>query len=387
MKSCGIIAEYNPFHNGHAYHLQEARRKSGADVLAVAMSGNFTQRGEPAIFDKWQRARTALENGADLVVENSILGSAQASDLFAESGVRILQTLACDYIAFGAENGSSQEFSKLAKELVEKQAAIDEIFYLSKNDGRSYAAQMTEAIQKVMKPSRIALDQPNNQLALAYLKENASYSQPMQALSILRAGAKHNEKLADPSRLASGTSLRLLLLAKEYANLVQWVPNAQALISLEPVNWEKYWPFLRYQILLQSHADLRFIYQMEEGIEYRLKDYVKKANSFTNFITLVKNKRWTWVRLQRLCLYILLGINKEEVISFYREKPVVRILGFNEKGRKYLNQLKHQVDLNMVTNLNRKTASLLSVEIRADNIYVLPSGKEQNFNRIPIMIP
>lgn len=386
MKSCGIIAEYNPFHSGHAYHLQEARRQSGADIVTVAMSGNFTQRGEPAIFDKWQRARAALENGADLVVENPILGSAQASDLFAKSGVRILQALACDWIAFGAENGSSQEFSELAQALVEQEATINQTFHQVKNDGRSYAVQMNEAIQKVMKPSRIALEQPNNQLALAYLKENVSYPHPMQALAILRRGADHHAKQAISAHFASGTSLRLLLLAKEYDNLEQWVPNPKTLKVLEPLDWEKHWPFLRYQIILQSHADLQSIYQMEEGIEYRLKDKIKQADSFASFIGLVKNKRWTWVRLQRLCLYVLLGIKKEEVLSFYKNEPVLRILGFNKKGQAYLNQLKHQRDLTIVTNLNKKTASLLPVEIRADRIYILPSGKEQNFSRIPIMV-
>lgn len=118
MKSCGIVAEYNPFHNGHRFQLQQAREQSGADVMVVSMSGNFTQRGEPAIYDKWLRARMALENGADLVLEQSVLGSVQASDFFAKANVRLLHQMNCDALSFGAENGTTSEFSELAEKFV-----------------------------------------------------------------------------------------------------------------------------------------------------------------------------------------------------------------------------------------------------------------------------
>lgn len=387
MKSCGVIAEYNPFHNGHRFQLAQARRQSGAEVMVVAMSGNFTQRGEPAICDKWLRAETALLNGADLVLEQSVLGSAQATDLFARSGVRLLQQVGCDYISFGAEDGSSEAFSAVAAKRFRKKAEIERIFKTFKNDGRTYAAQMTDAVEAAIGKTGIRLTEPNNQLALAYLQENLAYTHPMQPIAIRRMGAGHNEADADASRQASGTQIRSLLLSGDYANLEAWVPDSTALAKNNPVSWEDFWPFLRYQLLLLDTVGLRKIYQMEEGIEFRLKKYVLEASSFTDFINLVKNKRWTWARLQRLCLYVLLGVTREEVSRYFSGPPRVRILGFTEAGRRYLNRLKADADLALITNVNRQNAENLTVEIRCDAIYALSGQKEQNFRRSPLIIP
>ncbi|MGP6138884.1 nucleotidyltransferase [Jeotgalibaca sp. A127] len=386
MKSCGVIAEYNPFHNGHRFQLEAARKNSGAEVMVVAMSGNFTQRGEPAIFDKWQRARTALENGADLVLEQSILGSVQATDFFAKAGVRLLQQVGCNFISFGAENGSSDEFDALAKQLVEQQSQINEKFRDLRNDGRTYAAQMSDAIEAAVGKVNIHLSEPNNQLALAYLQENILYKQPMQPFVIQRMGAGHNDRDGDESKQASGTHIRSLLLKNDYGNLDLWVPDSHLLRKGKAISWEDFWPYLKYQLLIQDTNQLRNIYQMEEGIEFRLKKFISEAASFAEFMHMVKNKRWTWVRLQRLCLYILLGVTRAEVEHYFSEIPPVRILGFNEIGKRYLNQIKNQETFTFITNINKKTAEKLVVEIRSDAVYALKGDKEQNFRRSPIII-
>lgn len=388
MKSCGIIAEYNPFHNGHRFQLQEARDQSGADVMVVSMSGNFTQRGEPAIFDKWLRAETALQNGADLVLEQSVLGSVQSSDFFAKANVRLLQQVGCETLSFGAENGTSAEFDQLARSLYEQSEAINAQFRSFRNDGSTYADQMTRAIEATLGQPTIQIKEPNNQLALAYLKENLTFPRPMRPIAVKRMGAGHNERVVDFAKQASGTSLRSLLLAGKYANLAMWVPNSQVLEQAEPTDWEVYWPYLQYQLQLQTPDQLKNIYQMEEGIEFRLKKFVREAKSFAEFLQLVKNKRWTWVRLQRLCLYVLLGITREEVQQFFSRKQPVRVLGFTEKGRHYLNEIKKSDDeVVFITNVNKATAETLAVELRCDTIYSLGSAQEQNFKRLPIMIP
>lgn len=387
MKSCGIVAEYNPFHNGHRFQLQSAREQSGADVMVVAMSGNFTQRGEPAIYDKWVRARTALENGADLVLEQSVLGSVQASDYFAKANVRLLHQMKCDYISFGAENGTSNEFSELAEKLVASANQIDKQFQLSRNDGSTYAAQMTEAIEATIGKTVIRMKEPNNQLALSYLKENLNYPKPMKPFVVKRMGAGHHDHSTDTSKQASGTYLRTLLLNQDYANLDSWMPNADNLMQQEAISWKVLWPYLKYQLVLQTPEQLRTIYQMEEGIEFRLKKYSLAADTFTEFIESVKNKRWSWVRLQRLCVYILLGITREETVAYFNSNQPVRILGFTDKGRAYLNQIKKDDETIFVTNINKSIAEKLTVEIRSDAIYSLGPAKEQNFRRSPIIIP
>lgn len=387
MKSCGIVAEYNPFHNGHRFQLQAAREQSGADVMVVAMSGNFTQRGEPAIYDKWVRARIALENGADLVLEQSVLGSVQASDFFAKANVRLLHQMKCDYISFGAENGTSSEFSELAEKLVASSNQIDKHFQLSRNDGSTYAAQMTEAIEATIGKTVIRMKEPNNQLALSYLKENLKYPKPMEPFVVQRMGAGHNDLSTDTSKQASGTYLRTLLLNQDYANLDSWMPDAENLMQQEAVSWEVLWPYLKYQLVLQLPEQLRTIYQMEEGIEFRLKKNILTAHTFMDFIESVKNKRWSWVRLQRLCVYILLGITREETAAYFKRNQPVRILGFTDKGRAYLNQIKKDDETIFVTNINKFIAEKLTVEIRSDGIYSLGPAKEQNFRRSPIIIP
>lgn len=387
MKSCGIIAEYNPFHNGHRFQLDAARKESGADLMVVSMSGNFTQRGEPAIFDKWQRAKMALQNGADLVLEQSVLGSVQATDFFAKAGVRLLQQVGCEFISFGAENGTTSDFETLAMQLVDKENKINDYFRGLRNDGRTYAAQILDAVEAIIGQVNIQLSEPNNQLAIAYLQENLMYKKPMQPFTIQRKGAGHNDRDGDASRQASGTHIRSLLLANEYDNLDSWVPDSQLLVQEKAISWEDFWPYLKYQLLIQNTDQLRSTYQMEEGIEFRLKKFVSEAASFSEFIHLVKNKRWTWVRLQRLCLYVLLNVTREEVQDYFSETPPVRVLGFNDAGRRYLNQIKNNDTISFVTNINKKTAETLAVEIRSDAIYALSGGKEQNFRRSPIIVP
>lgn len=393
MRSCGIIAEYNPFHNGHAYQIQEARKKTSSDVMIVVMSGNFTQRGEPAIADKWLRAETALENGADLVVEQSVLGSVQSTDLFAKAGIRLLQELDCDYFSFGAEEGTTEEFIRVTDVLLEKEKQIDSIFQNFRNDGRNYASQMTDAIESVLGQRFLfpAFWGANSQLGISYMKENQLYPQPMKPIVIQRKGANHQEAINKEASFASGTAIRQLLTSKDSSeDISRWIPasSADKLLELEPVAWKAYWPFLRYRLLVESLENLRLIYQMEEGIEYRLKKFASIATSYQNFIELVKNKRWSWVRLQRLSIYVLLNIQRQDISIFFDNEPAVRVLGFTEKGREYLRMLKKEKERMFYTNISQKNRNELSIEIQSDQIYQFGLGlkqSEQNYTRAPIV--
>lgn len=348
MKACGVIAEYNPFHNGHRYQLSEARRMTQSDVMVVAMSGNFVQRGAPALLDKWTRAEIALRNGADIVVEMPILGSVQSADLFARAGIRLLQAMQCDAFAFGAEEGAAEDFVSHNRFLREHEAEIDRIFQTYRNDGRTYAAQLETAIAEVLRPqgSAISFSTPNNQLGLAYVKENEQFPEPMETAIVLRRGAGHNDSDAFGQEFASGTAIREWSLhhgkETERQDVGRFVPQVtlEALERRPLLDWAPYWAMLQYQLMLLSHAELRNIYQVEEGIEYRLKKEAEDAADFMAFIRRVKNKRWTWARLQRVCSYILLGITKAEATTFQEKEDTIRLLGFTDAGRRYLNTLK-----------------------------------------------
>lgn len=397
MRSCGIIAEYNPFHNGHLYQLKEAKKRSQSEVMIVAMSGNFLQRGEPAMIDKWSRANSALQNGADLVVEIPVLGSSQATDLFAKSGIRLLQSLDCTTFSFGVEQGQTADFVKMAHFMMEKEEEINTLFQNFRNDGRSYPAQMEEAIRKIAGENSpaLAFDSPNNSLGLAYVKENLSYPHPMETVVIQRTGAQHHDRESKANSMyASGTAIRKALLENDKmtdSRWMNWVPaeTVEAILKNQFVSWENYWPYLRYKLLSKTPESLEKIYQVEEGIEYRLKKFSMESESFSQFISLVKNKRWTWVRLQRVCLYILLGIKKKDVESFFARPPVVRILGFTKAGSKYLNELKKKTDTVMITNVSKTNKQHLWKELQSDQIYQIGIGlqmNEQNYTRAPIQI-
>ncbi|CZQ94647.1 high nucleotidyl transferase [Trichococcus palustris] len=397
MKACGVIAEYNPFHNGHRYQLAEAKKMTNSDVMVVAMSGNFVQRGAPSLLDKWARAEIALHNGADVVVEMPILGSVQAADLFAKTGVKLLQALQCDAFAFGAEEGIAADFIERNRILKEHEAEINQVFQSYRNDGRTYAAQLESAIAEVLrsKDSAISFSTPNNQLGLAYVRENEQYRNPMETAVVIRKGASHHASVAAVNEYASGTAIREWVLASGSADkwelLSKWVP-AESLRALEQqpaIDWDQYWQMLQYQLTVQSVSELAEIYQVEEGIEYRLKKMAEAAPDFLSFMEHTKTKRWTWARLQRVCTYILLGITKEEAEQFQKQLGVVRLLGFTEKGRAYLHAIKKDAALPILTKVHQKDFGLLEIEVRSDRIYRLGSLsklKEQNFSRSPIYL-
>lgn len=391
MKSCGVIAEYNPFHNGHRYQLEEAKKQTGSDVMLVVMSGNFTQRGEPAILDKWKRAEMALLNGADLVVEQDVLGSVQAADLFAKTGVRLLQRLECNHLSFGAESGTAMQFLEITQQQIVNKEAINVAFQLKRNDGRTYPAQMQEALTEVLGSElSFPIWEPNNQLGLSYLRENAQYVRPMEAIVIKRQGAKHHDELDREQEFASGTAIRGLLETDDLESLAKWVPEnaADLLRSAARVSWNDLWPLLRYRLVSDDVSSLRKIYQMEEGIEHRLKKMVLDAGSFSDFIGLVKNKRWTWTRLQRLCVMTLLGITKSDVAVFFEEPPPIRVLGFTKQGQQYLSELKKK-GVPFITNLTQSNHVEIQQILKADDIYRLANKegiREQNFTRQPIRV-
>ncbi|WP_034550733.1 nucleotidyltransferase [Carnobacterium funditum] len=396
MKSCGVIVEYNPFHNGHLYHIQQAKEKTNAEVVIVVMSGNFLQRGEPAIVDKWTRAEMALSQGADLVVELPVSFSVQPADYFAKGGVALLQALGCNDLCFGAETGKAIDYFDMTKILSQKETVIEERFNELKNDGTSYAFQMNQIMQELIPNTALNLTSPNTILGLAYAKENAKYSDPMRLYPIKRKEAEyHDTKIKHTQKIASATAIRKELSTNpsqrnSLVALKEVLPESsyELLANAEWITWENYWSYLKYQLINQSINELHLIYQMKEGIEYRLKEKVKEAKNFKDFISLVKNKRYTWVRLQRLCVYILLNIKESEINPQLDSPKAIHILGFNKTGQTYLNQIKKTVELPILNNINQKNASLWGLDIKAGEIYNLGYTQaiiQQDYRRQPLI--
>ncbi|ALV20711.1 MAG: nucleotidyltransferase [Carnobacterium sp.] len=394
MKSCGVIVEYNPFHNGHLYHLHQAKEQTKADVLIAVMSGNFLQRGEPAIVDKWTRTQMALSAGADMVIELPVAFSVQPADYFAKGAVALLHSLGCEHLCFGAETGDAQEYQAVAEFFVKESEQIEERFKELQNNGTTYAAQMQQVLSELLPAQALDQTTPNNILGLAYAKENAKYAHPMTLHTVKREGAGYHDQEVSSKEFASATAIRRKLIdsplrLEALTELAEVMPenSREALKTAAFLSWENFWPYLKYQLTIQSVAELRTVYQMTEGIEYRLKEKVKEAETFEHFISLVKNKRYTWVRLQRLCVYLLLDVKAEEMMKELQFPKALHILGFSHEGQQYLNQMKKKASLPLLTNIQQKNACLWKLDIKAGEVYNLAfsyPADSQDYRRQPI---
>ena len=362
MTITGIIAEFNPFHNGHKYLLDQAE-----GLKIVAMSGNFVQRGEPAIVDKWTRAQMALENGADLVVELPFLVSVQAADFFGQGAVAILARLGMDTLAFGTEE--VLDYQQIANLYTERGQEM-ELFMENLPNSLSYP-QKTQAMWKEFADLDFSGDTPNHVLALAYAKAVAGRKIKLHPIQRQGAGYHSVDKDVD---FASATALRQ---HQNDQNLLErFMPSIALFENASKVNWEDYYPLLRYQIL--SNPDLTIIYQVNQEMAVRIKDAIKTAQTVDELVEIVATKRYTKARVRRLLTYILVQARENAL------PEGIHVLGFTEKGRQHLKPLKEQVHL--VSRIGKEPWDAMTQ--KADQIYQLghPSIAEQNFGRVPIRI-
>ncbi len=362
MTITGIIAEFNPFHNGHKYLLEQA---DGLKI--VAMSGNFMQRGEPAIVDKWTRAQMALENGADLVVELPFLVSVQAADFFGQGAVELLARLGIDSLAFGTEE--VVDYQKIADLYAERGQEMEK-FVENLPASLSYP-QKTQAMWKEFAGLDFSGDTPNHVLALAYAKAVAGRNIKLQPIKRQGAGYHSVDKDVD---FASATALRQHQRDKDF--LERYMPSVTLFEQMSKLSWEDYFQLLRYQIL--SNPDLITIYQLNQEMAVRIKDAIKTAQSMEELVVAVATKRYTKARVRRLLTYILVQARESDL------PEAIHILGFTEKGRQHLKALKEQV--NLVSRIGKEPWDAITQ--KADQIYQLghPSIAEQNFGRVPIRI-
>ena len=362
MTITGIIAEFNPFHNGHQYLLEQAK-----GLKIVAMSGNFMQRGEPAIVDKWTRAQMALENGADLVVELPFLVSVQAADFFGQGAVDILARLGIDTLSFGTEQ--VLDYQKIVDLYAECGQEMED-FMDKLPDSLSYP-QKTQAMWKEFAGLDFSGDTPNHVLALAYTKAVAGRDIKLHPIQRQGAGYHSVDKDVD---FASATALRQHQSDSDF--LERFMPSVTIFEQASKVSWGNYFSLLRYQIL--SNPDLSTIYQVNQEMAVRIKEAIKIAKSIEELVELVATKRYTKARVRRLLTYILVQARESDL------PEGIHVLGFTEKGRQHLKTLKEQV--NLVSRIGKEPWDAITQ--KADQIYQLghPSIAEQNFGRVPIRI-
>lgn len=362
MTITGIIAEFNPFHNGHKYLLEQAK-----GLKIIAMSGNFVQRGEPAIVDKWIRAEMALRNGADLVVELPFLVAVQSADYFAQGAVDILERLSVNKLTFGTEEVLDyQHFSQIY--IDNQQKMVD--YVQSLPDDLSYP-QKTQKMWEKFAGVKFTGNTPNHILGLSYAK--ACAGKAIEILPIKRQGAGYHSQ-EENLKYASATALRERLNCPDF--LEKFTPAHELLIQSPKVTWSALYPLLRYQII--SHPDLMSFYQVNRELSVRLQEAVKTSYSVEELVEQVATKRYTKARIRRILTYILVGARNDQLPSG------IHILGFTQAGREHLKKMKGKTDF--VSRIGQEPWDSLTQ--RADCIYQLGNAQleEQNFGKIPIMV-
>jgi len=392
LNNVGIIAEYNPFHNGHLYHLQETKKLGQADHVVVIMSGNFTQRGEPALYDKWTRAEMAVRNGVDLVIELPFVFACNNAEYFAMGAVRILNGLGCiSHLSFGSESGELEGLLKVADLLAEEEPEFKEALMMFLGQGLSYPRARYEALKKLEGEEVAALIRdPNNILAVEYLKQWILTASQMKPIVVKRKGRSYHDESIDDA-LSSATAIRRKLEEnRDIDHILHVVPQATTdtmrNAESEPVtDSEDLFTMLVYKILITSNEELAEILSAGEGLENKLKKAVIKSKNLNELIASVLSKRYTETRIKRLLLHTLISLRKDD---FFRnlENPhlYARVLAFSGRGAKLLRHIKRQEcnSIPIITNLNKEVPlgdplwEFLRYDVLASDIYNLAYNKE-----------
>ncbi|WP_066289451.1 nucleotidyltransferase [Bacillus sp. FJAT-29937] len=379
MNAVGVVVEYNPFHNGHAFHLQEAKKSADAEIVIAVMSGNFLQRGEPALVSKWKRTEMALKAGADIVFELPYAFATQQANSFASGAVSILDAAGCDSLCFGSESGDIESFYRAISYIETNNEHYQRQVKSYLELGNSYPKASSLAFHDLNREKDLLdLSKPNNILGFQYIKAIQKQDASIQPLTVSRKSADYHDAHFASETIASATSIRKALFSEEgnIADLKQYMPETtyQALLNYRQEfglfhQWETYWPYLRYRILHSTSKELSFIYDVEEGLENRLAAAALVSNSFDEFMKKIKTKRYTWTRLQRACVHILTNTRKNEMDKHEEKAAYLRLLGMTSNGRVYLNKNKSQLQLPLISKLSSVQGELLALDIKASRIY------------------
>ena len=379
MRVVGLIAEYNPFHNGHKYHIEKAKELATADYAIVVMSGNFVQRGTPAIMPKHLRAEAALKCGADLVIELPVYYATGTAEQFAYGAVSLLDKLGCvDAICFGSECGDIEPLKSLAKILCDEPAEYKENLQFNLRSGMSFPLARQKAIQAVCDSSHLTelLEQPNNILGIEYLKALYRLENNIEPITIQREVSHyHDTKLQE--QFSSASALRGAISDGNFAPLYGQIPS-ECMTALEdgyevryPVYANDFSLLLKYKLLNETSTSLLEYADVSEELANRICNRLNDYVNFDQFCELLKTKEITYTRISRALTHILLGVKKSD----YNEIEYVRVLGFRSSSSGLLSELKKSSSIPLLSKLGKNdtlsasTRNMLEIDVFASNLY------------------
>ena len=357
MPTVGIICEYNPFHNGHIYHINKVKDLFPQSTIIAVVSGNFTQRGIPSILSKEEKQKVALENGIDLIVELPFVFATQSADIFAQGAIEILNKLKVEYLVFGSESNNIELIKMYAEEQLknkEYDLKVKELLNL----GNNYPTAMSKAL------NYNSLNKPNDLLGMSYVKAILKLNANITPITVQRTNDFHSTNIEN---ISSASAIREAL--KNNSDIKESVPlNVYKILKQK--KQIDYFNLLKYKILSENTLIKKY-QTVDEGIENRILKVIKNCNSLDELIKNVKTKRYTYNKLSRMFIHILCSFTKEEAIANKNIKYIM-VLGFNSKGRFHLNRIKKEIDIPIITT-KKYYNSLLSIENRVDDIYKIIS--------------
>ena len=399
----GIIAEYNPFHNGHMYHLQKAKEQSGAQYCICVMSGNFVQRGNTSIVNKWKKAEMALLNGVDLVIELPTIYSVASAEGFSLGAIKLLNNLKIvDAISFGTETSDFAALNNISSIVNEEPMKYKSILNSELKKGLSFPKARENALMLYLNDNKRydnILNTPNNILAIEYLKALKKIKSTIQPIPVKREKVYYNDNVI-VDEFASATAIRKLLKNEEFSEIRKVVPKSTYQILKKEtelgnvvLDLSRYEKEIIYNLRRMTVSEIAELPDVNEGLEHSLKNAANYSNDITNLINIVKTKRYTVTRIQRILICALLGITKRDVGMAKKAEPYIRVLGFNEKGKELISRInKQNPKATVITtvkkfqdkNNNNKNSKiykrLLDIDIFSTNVYTMACKSESLAN-------
>lgn len=387
MNTLGVIAEYNPFHNGHLYHLQKSLEKTNAKRTVVVMSSTFMQRGEPAIFDKWSRAEMAIHCGADVVLELPLPYACASADYFARGATKILNAAGCTHIAFGAENPDLKALEEIAKYISREPPEFSEELRANLDQGHSFPRARSLALQKFLNINPELVDNPNNILGVEYLRSIFRENYPLKPVVIPRKGSPyHSKSLGD--EFPSATAIRNHIYRKKPLDeMERFMPEASLKIlkrEMESGNGPVFASSFDKPLLARLRGirgqDLSLYPEIAPGLDNRLLQLAGKTTGWNDLLSKLQTRCFVQTRLQRIFVYTLLDITLSfrEEINFPQSPLYLRPLAFNKKGRQILHELKDREDFPLITRpaIRRlpkilEIQKMIDLESRATDLWAL----------------
>lgn len=384
----GIVSEYNPFHNGHIHHLEVSKQLTKTDFTVAVMSGNFVQRGDTALVDKWTRTEMALKSGIDLVIELPTVYALSSAENFADGAVKILNSLGVvDYISFGSEIGEITPLLEVANILYKEPKEFSSLITTQLRSGLSYPKAREIALSQFFGSSKkysSIVSNPNNILGVEYLKSLKKHKSHIRPLTIKRDYADYNST-QEKNGIASATAIRTMIQNKKnvhkvipyetYELLEKCIEEGKVVPSLSVFEKE-----IIYTLRKMPLSEVAELPDVSEGLENKIKAAANNCNTLDELIANIKSKRYTQSRIQRILLYALLNITQKDINQSKRVIPYIRVLGFNKHGKRIISAIatanpKLKIIVSVKKFLENSSDNVLknmiSKDILATNIYTL----------------